>query len=55
MHALAFVSDDGGRVIIAFRGTDLDPSQVSGRADSCSNMMRGGRDYDKLPQPRCAP
>ena len=54
MHALAFVSDDGGRVIIAFRGTDLDPRQVSGRADSCSNMMRGGRDYDKLPQPRCA-
>jgi hypothetical protein len=36
MHAMAFVSDDGGRVIIAFRGTDLDPRRVSGRARPCA-------------------
>ena len=54
MHALAFISDDGGRLIFAFRGTDLDPSAVSGRADSCSNTMRGGTAFEDLPQPRCA-
>jgi polyhydroxybutyrate depolymerase len=54
MHALAFISADGGRLIFAFRGTDLDPSAVSGRADACSNSMRGGIAFDDLPRPRCA-
>lgn len=54
MHALAFISDDGGRLILAFRGTDLDPSAISGRADSCSNTMRGGVAFEDLPWPKCA-
>lgn len=54
MHALAFISNDGGRLILAFRGTDLDPSAVSGRADTCSNTMRGGVAFEDLPRPRCA-
>lgn len=53
MHALAFRARDGsGRVVIAFRGTDLNTSSVSGRADSCSNLMRRGTNFSALP-PAC--
>ena len=48
MHALAFLSSDGTRLALAFRGTDLNPLNVSGRADSCSNHMRAGLTFDEL-------
>lgn len=37
MRALVFVDAEGGRVLLAFRGTDLNTSEVSGMADACAD------------------
>jgi hypothetical protein len=37
MRALLFTQPDSGRAIVAFRGTDLNVSGISGQADSCAD------------------
>ncbi|CAE7239178.1 rplX [Symbiodinium natans] len=37
MRALTFVQESAGRGVVAFRGTDLNPSGRSGQADACAN------------------
>jgi hypothetical protein len=54
MRALAFVDRAGSRLLLAFRGTDLDSSGASGQADACADdiLFRGMR-RDDLP-PFCS-
>jgi hypothetical protein len=42
MHAVVFVEPATGRGVIAFRGTDLDGTQLSGAADACADALLFG-------------
>lgn len=48
MRALVFSDVDGRRVLLAFRGTDLDNRTASGMADACAGriLFRGARRED---------
>ena len=39
MHALTFVNDAEGRVLVAFRGTDVNATGASGQADLCADYL----------------
>ncbi|KAG8470517.1 hypothetical protein KFE25_008938 [Diacronema lutheri] len=39
MRALVFADESSGRLLLAFRGTDLDNTTVSGAADACANLV----------------
>lgn len=39
MRALVFADERSGRLLVAYRGTDLDNSTVSGAADACANAV----------------
>ena len=49
MRALLFTQPDTGRALVAFRGTDLDISSVSGQADSCADALIAGGTDAQLP------
>jgi hypothetical protein len=51
MRALTFLHDDGSRGVLAFRGTDLNPSSVSGQADACADQLLWGDDDSDQPLP----
>lgn len=50
MRALLFLQPSTTRMMIAFRGTDLDITKVSGQADSCADaMLFGNKTRSQLP------
>lgn len=50
MRALVFVDERTQRVLVAFRGTDLDNSTVGGQADECAGaLLFRGRAAHELP------
>eukprot|EP00753_Platysulcus_tardus_P008603 PLAT16128.2.p1 GENE.PLAT16128.2~~PLAT16128.2.p1 ORF type:complete len:356 (-),score=78.38 PLAT16128.2:74-1141(-) len=53
MHAITFADVEAQRIVVAFRGTDLDRSTLSGMADHCANVLLSGTHFSNLP-PECS-